>query len=405
MKFLILGDIHLGKGISIGKPAELDKLNSRIQDQIDLLDWAYEKCIKDDQLEHIIITGDVFQDYKPHPAVIGIFLLWLKKCERSNIKVYIIMGNHDILRSGQWIVSAVDLVTHLEFENAVVYKKIFRLDVGNYTIVFVPFRDKRMYETKDGEEALQKLKNELNEVCKEPSDKIKVAIGHLALEGSLVMGTEISDMLNEIFVPPEVFGWFDYVWMGHIHHPQVIQHYNPYIAHIGSLDRSDFSKTEVNNEKIAIILDDKSDKFFTEIVLPTRPLRPIKIDVPPNKDSTEFVINELCLLSKTLAFEKAIVRLDVQLNGAELESVQRDKIESYLIDNLGVFHVCGFSETRVMSSIEINPEDSFDNTMDIDFTINKWADTRDFFDTEDDKLLFKKFAHEVREEYEEKCKK
>lgn len=402
-KFLILGDIHLGKGLQLGKPAELGNLNSRIQDQISLLYWAYDLCIKD-SIKTIIITGDVYQDYRPHPAVIGIFMRWLKKCERSNIDVHIVMGNHDILRSGQYIVSALDLVSELELTHATVHKNVDKIDFDDYTIVFIPFRDKRMYEVKTKEEALEKLSNELQSVCKNSDDKkrIKVGIGHLALEGSLSIGDEISDHLNELYVPPEMLEWFDFVWMGHIHHPQIIQHHNPYAAHIGSIDRSDFSRTEVDNDKIAILLDSSLKNKFKEISIPIRPLRPIRIDIPPGKDSTEFVVNELCLMSKKLPFKESIVRIDIQLNGPELENVDREKVELYLKNNLEIHHLCGFSESRSISMIQIDPEDVFDNTMEIGQTINKWAATREHFEDDLERDEFKAAAHEIRKEYEEK---
>lgn len=401
MSCLILGDIHLGKGISAGKPAEQGKLNSRIQDQIDLLDWAYKHCL-DKHIEHIVITGDVYQDYRPHPAVIGIFMRWLKKCERSAITVHIVMGNHDILRSGQYVVSALDLVSELELEGATVYKDISRIELDDYTLVFVPFRDKRMYEAKSKEEALQKLEAEMLPVLAEPSSKTKVCIGHLALEGSLSIGDEISDHLNELYVPPEMFEWFDFVWMGHIHHPQVIQHHKPYAAHIGSLDRSDFSKTEVEHGKIAIVLDASTDKRYLELDLPTRNLWPINVDVPPGKESTEYVINELCLISKKIDFKNSIVRLEIQLNGSELDNVDRDKIESYLRNNLEIHHLCGFSEARTISAIQIDPEDAFDNSMNVDDTINKWAETRDHFEDDQERDEFKTAAKEIWNKYKEK---
>jgi len=401
MKCLILGDLHLGKGVSIGRPAEFGNLNSRIQDQIDLLDWSLNLC-STEGAKHIVLTGDVYQDYRPHPAVISIFMQWLKRCKAKGVEVHVIMGNHDILRSGNYIVTALDLVDDTHLELATVHKTFDRLELDDFTIVLVPFRDKRMYEVKTKEEAALALEKELGKACKEDSNKTKVAIGHLALEGSLSIGDEISDQLNELYVSPEMFSWFDFVWMGHIHHPQVIQNQKPYAAHVGSLDRSDFSKTEIEHDKIAIMLDSDHKNKFREIPLPVRDLRPIKIEVPSGKDSTEFVVNELCLLSKTTRFKGSIVRLDITLNGAELENVQRDKVEDYLYNNLETHHLCGFSESRSISTIQINPEDAFDNTMEVTQSINKWAETRDHFEDEHERAAFKAAAHDTFKEYEEK---
>lgn len=401
MKCLILGDIHLGGGLVSGKPPELGKLNSRIQDRIDILNFAYDQCIQQN-IKYIVITGDVYQDFRPFPTVIGLFMRFLKRCEHSGITVHIVMGNHDIMRSGQYVVSALDLVAELELQSANVYKNVTRIELDDFTLVLIPYRDKRMYDVNSKEQALEKFKEELSAVTKIDSNKPKIAIGHLALEGSLSVGCEISDHLNELYVPPEMFDWFDYVWMGHIHHPQVIQHNKPYVAHIGSLDRSDFSKTEMENNKIAILLDSTLPNNFQEIELPSRYLRYLNIEVPADKESTEFVINELCLINKKTPLKDSIVKLEIQLNGVELENVDREKIEAYLLENLEAYHICNFSESRIIVTTQNYTEDSFDNNMNINETINKWAETISNFENEQECNEFKALACEIAKEYEEK---
>src|SRR5882672_10952979 len=98
---LILGDLHIGAGISIGKPGIGTALNSRTIDKINLLDWVFDIAYSR-QVENIILTGDIFEDPKPHPTLITLFLSWLKKCSNNNLQVHIIIGNHDIIRSGQF---------------------------------------------------------------------------------------------------------------------------------------------------------------------------------------------------------------------------------------------------------------------------------------------------------------
>lgn len=403
MKSIIIGDLHLGRSLSIGKPAENGKLNSRFQDQLDLLDWIYDRCVEQD-IKEAIFTGDIFQDFKPHPAVIAMFLRFIKKGEKAGIRFHFIFGNHDIIRSGQYVTSALDIVPEIELSHANVYKDFSRVDLDGVTFVFIPFKDKRMYEVKTTEEAIEKFKQELADVCKEPTGNVKIAVGHMALDGSLAVGDEIADQLNEIMVSAEMMSWFDYVWMGHIHHPQVLQHENPYMAHVGSLDRSDFSKTEISINKKVIIIDSESKEFFKEQFLPNRTLLPVKITVPSDKDSTDFVINELCLLSKNVDFTEAIVRLEIELAAAELENVDREKIKSYIINNLEAHHICDFSESRTFSSIEAISENQFDNTMSFSYSIQKWAD-KQTFESDEERELFNLYSDEVIKEYEEKLKK
>ena len=70
---IILGDPHLGKGVSLGKVGLGSALNSRIVDQSYLLDWTLDQCLEYNA-SYIIITGDIFEDPKPHPSLITLFL-------------------------------------------------------------------------------------------------------------------------------------------------------------------------------------------------------------------------------------------------------------------------------------------------------------------------------------------
>ena len=72
MNILILGDVHLGKGLNIGKPSVGNSLNSRVIDQLNLLNWALEQSL-DNLVSRIIITGDIFEDSKPDYQLVQFF--------------------------------------------------------------------------------------------------------------------------------------------------------------------------------------------------------------------------------------------------------------------------------------------------------------------------------------------
>ena len=58
-KTLIVGDVHLGKGLSQGKSLPGHIFNSRILDQILLLDWIFDVSMQK-QINNVVFTSDIF---------------------------------------------------------------------------------------------------------------------------------------------------------------------------------------------------------------------------------------------------------------------------------------------------------------------------------------------------------
>lgn len=391
---IILGDVHLGKGVGIGKPGSGTALNSRIQDQINLLNWVLAKA-EERQATSITITGDVYEDPRPHPTLIHLFMLWLKQCERSNIAVHIVAGNHDIIRTGSYTISALDIVPAVELPHAKTYKDIGVVKYDDVEFTFIPFRDRRMYDANSPEEALNKLKSELDAVKHDKTIK-NVAIGHLSLEGAIPIGDEIDDTINEIFCPLSMFRNFDYVWMGHIHKPQVLD-VKPHMAHIGSMDRSDFHDSEILIDKRIIVFDPSKEP--EEIIIPTRNLRKIEINVPQDKDTTDFIINHLFALNKTTSLKDSIIRLNITIQGQESPNADRDKVIKFVYNKLEAHYICNFSESRNISVMSSTAQVLFDSNISIPTAIHTYADT---IDLKENKDRYLEISLECLEEFNEK---
>ena len=375
MSILIVGDIHLGRSLSIGKPASEGRLNSRVQDQLDLLKWI-DELTQERDIDHIVITGDVYHETRPHPELIKHFMSW---CQKAYSEIHIIAGNHDIIRSGSYVSSALDIIPALDIDGVNVYKTPEMVRLNQLDVTMLPFRDRRMYEVEDGMEALEKLKEELfANVSSLGTKGERILIGHFAIEGSLGIGDEISDTLNEIFLTPDWCKEWSKVWMGHIHHPQALyQTQDLYMAHTGSLDRSDFHKVEIDHEKHVILVND--DGSFENITTPTRNMRDVEIEVPGDKQTTDYVINELCVYGKQKPLENSILRLHVSM-ASSAEDLDRTKLQNYIYNKLEVHHICGLTESRAVSEIDFDPEKMFDNQINPHEAVDKWLATRDDFE-------------------------
>jgi DNA repair exonuclease SbcCD nuclease subunit len=369
MTVIILGDPHVGKNTALGKVGVGSTLNSRIADQLNLLDWTLERAVEH-CAEHIIITGDVFEDPKPHPALITMFIAWLKKCHVHDVHVHIIMGNHDILRSGFVYTSPLDIVSEVEMANVSVYKDINTVIIGTSAFTLVPFRDRKSFGVSSNAEAISLVRDSLvYELASIPITYRKVLIGHLALEGSIPVGDEIDDLTNELFCPLDMFNGYDYVWMGHVHKPQVMRKKDPYIAHIGSMDISNFGETD--HKKHIVIFNCDEDNGWSSETLPTRALQKIAISVPKDtEDPTDYVMEQI---KQAGVSSKGIVRLEVSLASPELKSINKATLEKFLTSQ-GAFSVTGISESKKATLIKKDDGSNIDTKMDTIIAIKTYAD-------------------------------
>jgi DNA repair exonuclease SbcCD nuclease subunit len=364
---LILPDLHIGKGTSIGKPGIGAGLNSRILDQINLLDWAFEQAIEF-LVGRIILTGDVFEDAKPHPTIISLFVAWCKKCIDNNIELHIVVGNHDIIRNGSMVSSAFDIITAFEMENVYIHKNINTLYYDDVSFTLIPYRDRRSSNTLSNTEALKALIDKLPyELAMTSLYGPKVVVGHLAIEGSLFVGDEISDMGNELFCPLDMFRQFDFTWMGHIHKPQVLSK-APYISHIGSMDLSDFGETD--HTKVVVIFDPKKEEPYKYLEVPTRPLKQVSVSIPKNiTDTTKYAIGEI---AKYNDYSRAIVSAAITLESPDLPSIDRNEVQKSIM-NLGAFHIARISETKKVSLIKKIENENIDSDVNEATAIQMYA--------------------------------
>jgi exonuclease SbcD len=392
-KTLIIGDPHIGKGVSIGKPAVGTGFNSRIIDQVKILDWIFDTAIEN-HVDRLIITGDVFEDLKPDYNLAVIFLNWLKQCELNDIAVNIILGNHETRRSGANYTSPLDIIASANMHNVSIYKSINTIHSDGVSFTFLPYRDRRSLNCETTEEAIEKLSSKLPyELADIPQGNDRVLIGHLALEGSLPIGDEFNDIVNELMCPLAMFKGYDYVWMGHIHRPQV-RSVNPYIAHIGSMDLSDFGET--GHIKIIVLYDTNNPNKFTEIPVPSRPLRRIKLSVPVGNNATQYVIDEINKIENATAFKNAIVKVEIRLEDPDVTDFNKQEIEDKIYQ-LGSQYICSFSEARNVSVVTLEKRDLIDSTIDPKSAIKLWVDQLELDEAE--KIEFIIYATAIVDEY------
>lgn len=370
-KFLVLGDIHLGKAVNLGKNYIGSIYNSRLNDQIALLDWTLEQAIEH-QVESIITTADVFEETKVDAFIFSVFLEWLKKCEYENIRVDIIAGNHDILRHGNIVYSNLDIINHIDLKDIYFHKSTKNIQFDDIGFTFLPFNDRKSLGELTVQGALDKIKVLLEYNVSELNYK-KVLIGHMALENSIPIGNEFSDLQNEILIPFSMLKDYDLTIMGHVHKFQQLK---PNIYHIGSMDISDFG--EQNEEKFLMLIS-KDD--VQKIKIPTRKLTHLNVSIPKDiENATDYLLSQL----KEIKVKDSIIRMEINIENTATKSLNKKVIEEYLNHN-NIHNIAGFSETRNKEIVKTTVNNDISYSTDVSQAIvsyskQKYTDDKDISD-------------------------
>jgi exonuclease SbcD len=267
----------------------------------------------------------------------------------------------------------------IDISDVHIYNKIYTLHTSGASFTLVPFRDRRSLNADSLSEAMETIERclpyELGDI---PSGNEKVLVGHLAMEKSMYTD-EIDDVSNEIMVPLSLFAGYQYVWMGHVHKPQIMSKV-PYVAHIGSMDTSDFGETD--QQKIVVLFDPASSTKFEEIIIPTRPLKRIRLDIPKDQDPTKYLVNYI----NTMDFRNSLVKLEISILDPDAPELDRSQIQA-LLASLGAYHISGFSESRHIAVIPEEKRHIDNSAIEPKVAVRLWAGLQDIPDDEKEDVI------------------
>ena len=277
MRFLHLGDLHLGKSLG-----EFDL----IEDQKYILDQILT-VIRDRSVDAVLIAGDVYDKAIPSEAATNLLDYFLCRLSETGVKTFLISGNHDsddrlnygsqLFQTSQIFISSVYRGTLAKYT---VEDELGEVDV--YLLPFVKASQVRHYfpdaKIESYDDAVRVI---LTEAQVDPKRR-NVIVAHQfvtgksedpALAGSESMGTQSAGLVEKIGY--DCFEAFDYVALGHIHSPQRVGREE--VCYAGSPLK--YSLSEVNNIKSMplVTLGEKGQVSVELIPLtPMRDLRHIK---------------------------------------------------------------------------------------------------------------------------------
>jgi len=232
-KILLFSDIHI-------HPHK--RSQQRLDDCLRALQWVFDVA-KDESIKEILFGGDLFHDrqkievYTYQRAFEVIYGNMLS----GSFSLTLLLGNHDLWFNDRTNVSSVTPLSAIPGVRVV--GEPARINICGSNWDFVPF-------THNPIETLEQLRAM-------PGDP-EYALGHIALDGAILHGSQQSDVAIEhdgdmVRVSPSIFGHYRHTYLGHYHAEQRV---NLKVEYIGSPLELSFG--EAFQEKHLIIHDCES---------------------------------------------------------------------------------------------------------------------------------------------------
>ncbi len=275
MKFIHLGDLHIGK--SLGE-------FSLIRDQKYILDQILD-IIRDKGVDAALLAGDIYDRALPSEAAVSLLDYFISKLADMGVETFIISGNHDSedrLNYGRQLFSSRGIHIVSKFGGQL---ETFECEdeYGKLNICLLPFvkaSQVRFYYPDEDIRSYDDAVKTIIDHAELDYESRNILVAHQFVIGQgdpVISGSEGASVQNVGLVEKiscDRFRDFDYVALGHIHSPQRVGSDN--IRYSGSLLK--YSLSEAGSSKSVPVITLK-EKGVTDIELvqlkPMRDLRHI----------------------------------------------------------------------------------------------------------------------------------
>jgi len=249
MKLIHTSDWHFGMGLGNRSYGE---------DQRYFLKQLYE-LIEKEQVEGVLLAGDVYDSSVANAEAIGLYNEAVTKiCMDLGVKVIVIAGNHDSaarLSSCRELLKGAGLYVTGRLERDV---EPILLDEGKVAVYCLPFfnREEITALFPEKKEEIRSQETAMLVVCDHIRESMDKGRFNIVVSHSLIVNAEISESDRSArvgfatAVSKDVFTGFDYVALGHIHKPQVI---DDHIRYSGSPLKYSFGNEEMQDKGVVII--------------------------------------------------------------------------------------------------------------------------------------------------------
>jgi exonuclease SbcD len=267
LKILHTADWHLGK--------QLQKID--FSDDMNLFFEWLVNCIKENDINVLLMAGDLFDHANPTQAALHQYYYFLKQLIPLKCKVIITGGNHDspnVLNAPKELLDILEIHVVGGVPNDISNLFIeINQDNEKVIVAAVPFlREKDIRNAIPGESYQDKVEltkagianyfKIVNEYYNENFKGIPfIVMAHLYAKGATVSESEREIQIgNQAGVDFLIFGEEpNYVALGHIHRPQIVS--KPQIRYSGSPIPMSFSEKEDTKEVVILELEKEEFKI------------------------------------------------------------------------------------------------------------------------------------------------
>ena len=273
MKFIHLGDLHLGRYLG-----DFDL----IDDQRYMLDQIIE-IIRQKSVDAVLIAGDVYDKSVPSEAAMNLLDYFLRKLAENKVKTYMISGNHDSddrLNYGSNLFQVNDIYISSVFDGTL-HRYSLTDEYGSVNVYLLPFvkasQVRHFFENdkiETYEDAIRVIIDhtdiDVNERNVIVAHQFVAAIGQNPdMGGSEGMAVQNVGLVESIGY--SIFDKFDYVALGHIHSPQSIGRKE--VRYAGSMLKYSLKEAH-NNKSVPIVTMGEKNQIDIELV-PLKPKRDV----------------------------------------------------------------------------------------------------------------------------------
>ena len=299
-------DLHIGME-NYGRWDPVSGLHQRLEDYLRSLDQAIEVAIARDA-DVFLVAGDIYKSKDPSPSHQREFARRIHRLTAAGLQVVLLVGNHD-MPGRHKAANPLDIYGSLELPGVTVLRRpeLVTLQTGHGPLqlaamphvtrgFLLAHQDTIPRSLEECERLLEQVIDDtLHALAAEVDPAIpavltahlSVDVATLGSERDLMLGKGLTLPLATLALP----AW-DYVAMGHIHKPQVLEAGPglPPVVYPGSLDRIDFGEERDDKGFWIVDLVRGERPAMERVAIDVRPFRTVRVDLCEADDCTAGLI-------------------------------------------------------------------------------------------------------------------